>query len=219
MPDTGATQEVTVDYAAITAEQPFGGLRIDIIPREGGNSFRGSIFGTGVDSGWQGSNLTQELEDAGLPDPNEMKQAYDINTSVGGPIVRDALWFYASARWQQNQNYIAGLYHNANEGDPTQWYRVEDQSQRGFFSLEQNGVNARLTLQAAPKHKVSLYYDNQTRDLGRQPGRRFSRVDGRVSLPTAQSGAGRLDVAADEPAVVRGALRVARRGIRQPAAG
>ena len=63
VPDTGATQEVTVDYAAITAEQPFGGLRIDIIPREGGNSLRGTIFGTGVDSGWQGSNLTQELED------------------------------------------------------------------------------------------------------------------------------------------------------------
>ena len=163
VPDTGATQEVTVDYAAITAEQPFGGLRIDIIPREGGNSLRGSIFGTGVDSGWQGSNLTQELEDAGLPDPNEMKQAYDINTSVGGPIVRDALWFYASARWQQNQNYIAGLYRNANEGDPSQWYRVEDRNQRGFFSLEQNGVNARLTWQAAPKHKVSLYYDNQVR--------------------------------------------------------
>ena len=47
-----------------------------------------------------------------------MKQAYDINTSVGGPIVRDDLWFYASARWQQNQNYIAGLYRNANEGIP-----------------------------------------------------------------------------------------------------
>ncbi len=163
VPDTGATQEVTVDYAAITAEQPFGGLRFDIIPREGGNSLRGSIFGTGVDSSWQGSNLTQELEDAGLPDPNEMKQAYDINTSVGGPIVRDALWFFASARWQQNQNFIAGLYRNANEGDPTQWYRVEDRTQRGFFSLEQNGVNARLTWQAAPKHKVSLYYDNQAR--------------------------------------------------------
>ena len=39
-----------------------------------------------------------------------MKQAYDINPSVGGPIMRDKLWFYASARWQTNQNYIAGLY-------------------------------------------------------------------------------------------------------------
>ena len=39
-----------------------------------------------------------------------MKRAYDINPSFGGPLVRDKLWFYSSARWQQNQNYIAGLY-------------------------------------------------------------------------------------------------------------
>ena len=35
VPDTGSTQEVAVDYAAISAEQPFGGLRIDIIPSVG----------------------------------------------------------------------------------------------------------------------------------------------------------------------------------------
>jgi len=164
VPDTGATQEIVVDYAAITAEQPYGGLRIDVIPRDGGNSFKGTVFLTGVNDQWQTNNLSQELEDKGLPTPNEMKRAYDINTSVGGPIIRDRLWFYTSARWQENQNFIAGLYYNANEGDPTKWYRAEDQSRRGYFSLQQNGINTRLTIQAAPKHKIALYYDNQTRD-------------------------------------------------------
>src|SRR4029078_13146023 len=32
VPDASATHEVAVDYAAVSAEQPFGGLRIDIIP-------------------------------------------------------------------------------------------------------------------------------------------------------------------------------------------
>jgi hypothetical protein len=164
VPDTGATQEVAVDYAAISAEQPFGGLRINLVPKEGGNDFRGSVFVTGVNSAWQGSNLSQELKDKGLPEPNEMKRAYDINPSFGGPLVREKLWFYSSARWQQNQNYIAGLYHNANAGDPTKWLYVQDTAQRGAFSLTQNGVNTRLTYQATQKHKVSFYYDNQTRD-------------------------------------------------------
>jgi hypothetical protein len=163
VPDTGATQEVSVDYAAVSAEQPFGGLRIDIIPREGGNTVRGTVFATGVNSAWQTSNLTQDLENRGLPEPNEMKRAYDINPSVGGPIMRDKLWFYTSARWQVNQNYIAGLYYNANEGDPTKWLYQEDRSQRGFFSLEQNIINTRFTWQAAAKHKVSFYFDNQAR--------------------------------------------------------
>jgi len=163
VPDTGSTQEVAVDYAAVSAEQPFGGLRIDIIPREGGNTLRGTVFATAVNSAWQGSNIDQDLQNRGLPAPNEMKKAYDINPSVGGPILRDKLWNYTSARWQANQNYIAGLYYNANEGDPSKWTYVADTSRRGFFSLEQNGINTRFTWQATQKHKVSFYYDNQSR--------------------------------------------------------
>jgi len=164
VPDTGATQEVTVDYGAVSAEQPFGGLRIDIIPREGGNSLRGTVFATGVNSAWQGNNLSDELIARGLPDPNEMKLAYDVNPSVGGPLLRDRLWFYTSARWQSNQNYIAGLYYNKNEGDPTKWTYEADTSRRAFYSLEQNGINTRLTWQAAQNQKVAIFYDNQTRD-------------------------------------------------------
>src|SRR4029078_7171221 len=46
VPDNGATQEVAVDYGAISAEIAQGGLRINIIPKEGGNSFRGGLFAT-----------------------------------------------------------------------------------------------------------------------------------------------------------------------------
>ncbi len=214
VPDTGSTQEVAVDYAAISAEQPFGGLRIDIIPREGGNSVRGVVFATYVNDAWQGSNLDQDLQNRGLPAPNEMKKAYDINPSVGGPILRDKLWFYTSARWQTNENYIAGLYYNANEGDPTKWTYVADTSRRGFFAIEQNGVNLRLTSQIAQKHKVSFYYDNQTRDwhdtrAGVSPESAVA-----YPFPVLSLAQARVDGAADEQAVVRGALRAARRSVR-----
>ena len=163
VPDTSATQEVTIDYGAVSAEQPFGGLRIDIIPREGGNTVKGTVFATGVNSGWQSNNLSQSLQDRGLPQPNRMKLAYDVNPSVGGPVLRDKLWFYTSARWQDNENFIAGLFYNRNAGDPTKWLYEEDRSQQAFFSIKQKGINTRLTLQAAQKHKISVYYDNQGR--------------------------------------------------------
>ena len=120
------------------------------------------MFATVV-NGRQGNNLTDELQDRGLPQPNEMKKAYDFNPSIGGPLMRDKLWFYTSARWQINQNFIAGLYYNDNEADPTKWLYQEDRSRRGFFSLEQNAINTRFTWQAASKHKMSFYYDNQSR--------------------------------------------------------
>jgi hypothetical protein len=163
VPDTGSTQEVTIDVAAVSAEQPFGGLRINLIPREGGNQLRGSIFATGANSAWQGNNLSDELRDRGLPDPNEMKRAYDINPSVGGPLLRDRLWFFGSARWQENQSYIAGLYVNKNAGDASKWVPERDLTQRGVFSLNQKGVNLRLTGRAGERHKYSIFYDNQGR--------------------------------------------------------
>jgi hypothetical protein len=163
VPDTGSTAEVTMDVAAVSAEQPFGGLRINLIPREGGNTVRGSVFATGVTSAWQGSNIDDDLKAKGLPSPNEMKKAYDINPSVGGPLMRDKLWFYFSARWQLNQSYVAGLYENRNAGDPTKWLPDPDPSKRGVFQVNQKGVNLRLTSQLAAKHKVSLFYDNQGR--------------------------------------------------------
>ncbi len=41
VPDQGSTQEVVIDYGAVSAEQISGGLKINHVPRDGGNSFRG----------------------------------------------------------------------------------------------------------------------------------------------------------------------------------
>ena len=41
--NSGMIQEVTVDTAAGSAEQSAGGVRMNIIPREGGNTFTGSL--------------------------------------------------------------------------------------------------------------------------------------------------------------------------------
>jgi hypothetical protein len=163
VPDTGATQETTVDYGAISAELAFGGLRINIVPKEGGNTYKGSFFATGVNGGWQSDNLTQDLVNRGLPAPNKMKLAYDINPSGGGPIMRDKLWFFASGRVQTNQNYIAGLFSNQNAGDPTKWTYLANLSDQAFFQITQKGIDGRVTWQASPRNKFSLYVDNQSR--------------------------------------------------------
>ena len=59
LPNMGATQEVAVDYSSGTADQSTGGVRINMIPREGGNQLKGSFFGTGVNDAFQGDNYTQ----------------------------------------------------------------------------------------------------------------------------------------------------------------
>ena len=164
VPDMGSTQEVTIDYAAGSAELMSGGLRIDHIPRTGSNTFRGSIFVTGASSSFQGDNFTEDLKNRGLLAPNSLKRAYDVNPNGGGPIARDRLWFYASARWQANETYLAGLYENLNAGNPAEWTYRPDPARQAIFSLSQQTVNTRLTWQASQKNKIGISYENQGRD-------------------------------------------------------
>src|SRR5580765_7736978 len=60
-----AYQEITVDSGAVSAELGTGGPRINLIPREGGNSFKGTAFGSYTNNSLQGDNLTQDLQSRG----------------------------------------------------------------------------------------------------------------------------------------------------------
>jgi hypothetical protein len=163
VPDMGSTQELTIDYAAGSAEQMTAGLRINYVPKEGGNTFRGSVFATGVNSAFQGDNLTQDLQNRGLPQANAMKRAFDLNLAGGGPVVQDKLWYFASGRAQQNQNYVAGTAFNKNAGNLNAWTYEPDRSERVVFFVTQKSANGRLTWQANQKNKFSFYFENQGR--------------------------------------------------------
>jgi hypothetical protein len=162
VPDMSSTQEVTVDYASGSAENVTSGVTFNYIPREGSNRFSMSVFATAVNSSFQGDNYSQELADAGLGARNRLHTLVDINPSTGGPILRDRLWFYAAGRWQVNKNYVGGLWYNQNAGDLTRWdYVPGDQA---VFRLTQGSGNGRLTWQAAQKHKVNFFFEDQGRD-------------------------------------------------------
>jgi hypothetical protein len=163
IPDMTATQEVAVSYSAGSADQAFGGVQMNLIPREGGNMFRGSFFGTAVNSWFQNSNYTPELQAAGLKTPNSIKEVYDFNPGVGGPLVKNRLWFYSAARWQGTQTYVAGLYLNKNAGDPSKWNYEPDLSSPAFMPLIQQSGNGRVTWQITPRNKVSGFYEHQYR--------------------------------------------------------
>ena len=57
--DVGSSQEMTIDYAAGNAEAVTGGVLFNFIPKEGGNRFSGSFFGTHTNSDFQNSNYTR----------------------------------------------------------------------------------------------------------------------------------------------------------------
>jgi hypothetical protein len=136
---------------------------MNLIPREGGNSFSGIVFATGVNSSFQTSNYTPELQARGFATPNSIKSGYDFNPGFGGPIKRDMLWFYVAARKNNTTNYVGGMFNDLNAGNPTAFTYLPNKNQPTFYPQDFHGVNARLTWQVNPKNKLSFYYDDQYR--------------------------------------------------------
>ena len=163
LPNMGSTQEMAVDYSSGTADQMTGGVRINMIPREGGNQFKGAFFGTAVNGAFQGNNYDQSLKDRGLTTPNSIKLEYDINPGFGGPLKANKLWFYASGRWVKTQNYVGGMFYNLNAGIQNSWSYAPDLSRPAYLNAFQRSVNTRLTLQESSKNKFSFFVDDQGR--------------------------------------------------------
>jgi len=163
LPNMGSTQEVAVDYSAVTAESITGGLQINMVPKTGGNKYSGTLFATAASSAFQGSNTDANLVSRGLATPNSLKSQSDINPGLGGPLKQDALWFYTSARFTRQFNYVGGLFQNKNAGDITKWTYEPDTANRAVNGATEESVNLRLTWQSSPKDKFNFFYDQHWR--------------------------------------------------------
>jgi hypothetical protein len=162
-PNGGMVQEVVVDLAAGSAEQSAGGVRMNIVPRDGGNNFSGSFFAAGTNENLQSANIDQDLRDRRIVSASAVKSNWEVNPAFGGPLMRDKVWFFTSGRVSEVKNYIGGALRNANAGNPASFAYAPDASFRGSRDTEWISVNGRVTWQVNPKHKVSLFVDAQDR--------------------------------------------------------
>jgi outer membrane receptor protein involved in Fe transport len=109
-PNQGAYQEIVVQTKALPAEIGAGGVSVNMITKDGGNRFRGDLFGTFTNSDLQANNVSDEQLERGLVAPSATDIFYDVNASVGGPVLRDRLWFYGSARRFRVDRYEASTF-------------------------------------------------------------------------------------------------------------
>src|SRR3954447_21384648 len=59
--NTGTVQEMTVTTSALSTEWRSSGVLSNTIPKEGGNTFKGSVFGNFANDNFQSSNLSDDL--------------------------------------------------------------------------------------------------------------------------------------------------------------
>jgi hypothetical protein len=153
-----AFEQVAVETQGFSADRSTGGVQMTIIPRDGGNRFSGTVRSVHTAPSWQANNIDAALQARGLRSTPAVKKHYDSGFAFGGPIVRDRLWFFGSARWQVNQQYQQGNYYNRLQG--TLFYDA-DTSRPAYSDDYFKMYGARLTWQAAEKHKIVGSFDSQ----------------------------------------------------------
>jgi len=147
-----AVEEVALETSGMSAESPTGGVQIRVISKDGGNQFSANIMGAYTDENFQTGNLNDALRKRGLTQTNTTKRIYDIGGAVGGPIVRDRLWFYGAQRWWKTEQLLAGVYYNKI---PETLFYEPDLSRPADKHNRYRDTTVRGTWQATSKDKVT----------------------------------------------------------------
>ena len=159
VPNATGTQEFAIDVSGVDAQAATGGVRINFIPRDGGNRFSGTLFGSLATESFASDNYTgTDVQTRGLSAPNKIKQNGDFNPGFGGPIKQDSLWFFLSARYLFAENYVAGMFVNANVNRLDRFDYVPS-TQQAILHQDQQIAQGRLTWQVNQKNKLGVTTD------------------------------------------------------------
>jgi Carboxypeptidase regulatory-like domain len=151
----GLMQSISYETSSLPAEAPVGGIQVSMIPRDGGNQYKGAIFATGANGSLQSNNNSADLEALGFRKQNRVKTVYDVNFTLGGPVMKNKLWFVGSVRRWAATNYVGNTF--TSTGD-----QAIDDGRLG-------DVTARITVQATPRNKLSLQYSRHFNWRGHRP--------------------------------------------------
>jgi Carboxypeptidase regulatory-like domain/TonB-dependent Receptor Plug Domain len=159
--DFDAFDQVAVNTGGNDLKVQTGGVGINFVTRRGTNQFKGSAKLTFDNDSLESSNLPSALQgDArllGADKANHTDQIKDWGFDIGGPILKDKLWFWGS--YGKNDIKIVRL------------------TQTGDETILKN-TNAKVNWSATPRDEVSFFYFNGAKEkLGRSPGQAANEAD------------------------------------------
>jgi hypothetical protein len=162
--NSSMSQEMVYTTSGASADVSGGGVRLNMIPRDGGNRTSGSVFSGYQKKGFQTDNLTQALQDRGLRSTDGIKKLYNVEGALGGPIKKDKIWYFASFRTFHLDTLPADVFYAA--GPATATAAPPRGTESGVDPQKINSAQARITWQISPKNKLSVYNDRLGKDRG-----------------------------------------------------
>src|SRR4051812_25190971 len=163
--NSSMSQEMVYTTSGGSADVSGGGVRLNMIPRDGGNRFNGSVFSGYQNQSFQSDNLTSDLKARGLKTPDGIDKLWNIEGSLGGPIKKDKMWFFGSARaFHLNTLPADALVGIPGTALPNR--APTPSTERGVDPQKINSFQARIVWQISPNTKLSAYNDRLLKSRG-----------------------------------------------------
>ncbi len=168
-------EEFSYVTGADSAEMGQGGMRVNMVPKDGGNSFRGMFIGNWADESFGSDNCgspsrgvactRSNLSGSKTFNPNNslsnvdvIQNIWDTNAQIGGPIMKDKLWFNYTFRHLGSSKTKVDAYADLN---PSPNVYEPDFNNPGVDDGHIVSNAARISWQISGKDKLSVYHDNQ----------------------------------------------------------
>jgi hypothetical protein len=154
--DFDAFEQINVTTGGGDLKVATGGIGINFVTKRGTNNFHGSVRGFLANHELQSNNLPDEL--VGIQtEANHTDQIFDWGGDIGGPILKDKLWFWGS--YGKNDIRIARFTGTKDKTLLKNW-------------------NGKLNWQASGNDMLSLFWFNGAKvKLGRSPGAATNEAD------------------------------------------
>src|SRR4051794_9680715 len=105
-----AFENIQVSTGAQDISVGTGGVFINMVTKSGTNSFRGQALQTYQGKKTQASNIDDSQLAAGLrPDANSSDLITNSNFQMGGPVLKNKMFFFGSANYQATHVRVAGF--------------------------------------------------------------------------------------------------------------
>jgi hypothetical protein len=147
-PDIDIIEEAKVSGSGANAEYgDFTGAMLNLVTKSGGNSFEGLLSASYSPFGWNQKNFSPTDPVFGLFAAPPRTRFFDTHLGLGGPVIKDKLWFYVSGGTMREQTQVMGSELGSVMGLKT------SQIPKGF---------AKLTYQIDPNNRLSAFaeYEN-----------------------------------------------------------
>ena len=151
-------EEYNMQTASGTAESDVAGVFMNMVTKSGGNRVNSDHNFYFMNDALQGSNIDDDLrrrlglqagQESGAAG-NPIDISYDWSSTLGGPIKRDAAWFFGAIRWWRLDQFQVGA------ANPDGSQAIDDNRIRNFMG--------KATWQTTPNIRTSLLFNRNIND-------------------------------------------------------